>query len=325
MNKVLLEQLHGEGIISDHSFAKIRFENENKLLSVHWEIKTILYLGILLLSSGLGILVYKNIDTIGHQAILLFIALVCAGSFVYCIKHKLPYATTKVASPNTFFDYILLLGCSTFIIFIAYLQYQYNVFGNRYGLATFFPMAMLFLSAYYFDHLGVLSMAITNLAAWLGITITPLHILQDNDFSSGRIIFTGLFLGVLLVTVGWASCKKSIKKHFEFTYSNFGLHILMISCLAAMFEFSPSLPWFGLLLSAAYFFYIKALKDKSFYFILVISLYAYIGISYMFINMLGFMGGFEMAIVYLGFLYFIISAIGLILFLIKTNKKIKAA
>jgi hypothetical protein len=67
-------------------------------------------------------------------------------------------------------DYILLLGCLLLLILIAYLQFQYNVFGNRYGLATFIPMVLLFISAYYFDHIGVLTMAITNLAAWAGIT-----------------------------------------------------------------------------------------------------------------------------------------------------------
>jgi hypothetical protein len=325
MEKELLNQLHAEGILSDPSFAKARLATANKLLSVHWELKTLLYLGVLLLSSGLGILVYKNIDTIGHQVILLFIALVCAGSYAYCSKHKLPFSVARVASPNGFFDYVLVLACSTFIIFIAYLQYQYNVFGNRYGLATFFPMIVLFFSAYYFDHLGVLSMAITNLAAWLGITITPLRILQDNDFNSSRIIFTGLFLGVLLIATGWISYKRNFKKHFEFTYTNFGLHLLSISSLAALFVLYPRLLWFVLLLGVIYFFYVKALKDKSFYFILVIALYGYVGISYMFLSMLDFMGGFGMAMIYLAFLYFIMSAVGLIFFLIKTNKKIKAA
>ena len=276
-----------------------------------------------MLTSGLGILVYKNIDTIGHQAILLFIALICAGSFVYCNKNKEPFATSRVASPNALFDYVLLLGCSMFIIFIAYLQYQYNVFGDRYGLATFFPMVVLFLSAYYFDHLGILSMAITSFGAWLGITITPLRILEANDFNSSRIIFTGLFLGALLIFIGWITRRKEIKSHFEFTYSNFGLHVLLISCLAAMFQF-PYLPWFLLLAGVVTFFYFKALKEKSFYFLLMISLYSYIAVSYVFINFLERTGG-GMGAIYLGFIYFIASAIGLVIFLININKKIKAA
>lgn len=326
MSITVFEQLHAEGLISADAYAKIKLNKEKQLLSVHWEIKTLLYLGVFLLSAGLGILVYKNIDTIGHQVILLFIALVCAGSFFYCFKNKLPFSTGKVAAPNSFFDYILLLACCTFISFIAYLQYQYNLFGNRYGLASFFPMVLLFFSAYYFDHLGVLSLAIANLATWLGFTVTPLQILASNDFNSSRIIFTGLALGVLLMFIAWVTISRNIKRHFEFTYANFGTHTVLVSCLAAMFHFSAVyLVWFLVLLGMIYFFYRKALQEKSFYFILIITLYAYIGTSYVVLNLLEQVGTGDLAPLYLGFLYFIISGIGLVLSLVRTNKKIKAA
>jgi hypothetical protein len=295
------------------------------LLSVHWETKTLLYLGVLLLTSGLGILVYKNIDTIGHQAILFFIALICAGSFFYCIKNKLPFSVNKVEAPNVYFGYVLLLGCLTFISFIGYLQFAYNVFGNRYGLASFFPMLVLFCSAYYFDHLGVLSLAVTNLAAWLGITVTPMQLLKANDFDNSTIIFTGLFLGALLTALAFFTNKKSIKRHFEFTYSNFGMHVLFISCLAALFHFEITyLLWFLLLVALAYLFYRKAIDQKSFYFLLITTLYSYIGISYAVIRLLSAVNSLDMGAIYLGLLYFIGSGIGIVLFLIHTNKKLKS-
>ncbi|MEJ7588484.1 MAG: DUF2157 domain-containing protein [Ferruginibacter sp.] len=324
MDLMVLERLYAEGLISARSYERIKWKQAKGLLSVHWEIKTLLYLGVLLLSGGLGILIYKNIDTIGHQVILLFIALVCAGCFYYCFKKKLPFSPGKVTAPNTFFDYVLLLGCSTFIIFIAYVQYQYNLFGNRFGLACFFPMILLFFSAYYFDHLGVLSMAIVNLAAWMGLTVTPLEILTSNDFKSDTVIFTGLALGTLLTVMAWLTRHRNFKRHYEFTYANFGIHILFISTLAAMFHFTLIyLAWFLLLAVLAYLFYRKAIQEKSFYFILIITLYAFVGTSYVVLNILNQFGE-GMAAVYLGFLYFIVSAIGLVLFLIRTNKKMKA-
>ena len=191
MNTRLFEQLHTEGLLSDKSFEKIKNVSNDKTISLHWDIRTLLYLGVLLLSGGLGILIYKNIDTIGHQAILVFIALTCASAFFYCFKTKLPFALSKVESPNVYFDYVLLLACLTFLSFIAYLQFQYNVFGTRYGLATFLPMLVLFFSAYFFDHLGILSLAITNLAAWIGITVTPSQLLKTNDINSSTIIYMG--------------------------------------------------------------------------------------------------------------------------------------
>jgi hypothetical protein len=320
----LFQQLHEEGAITDDSFGQIKIYQNKKLFSVHWEIKTLLYLGVLLLTGGLGVLVYKNIDTIGHQAILGFIALVCIASFFYCIKTKLPFSANKVAAPNVYFDYVLLLSCLTFISFIAYLQFAYHIFGNRYGLAIFFPMLMLFCTAYYFDHLGILSLAITNLAAWLGITGTPMQLLKANDFDNSNIIFTGLLFGALLIALAFFTNKKNIKKHFEFTYTNFGMHVLFISCLAAMFHFESSyLLWFLLLAVLAYFFYRKSIWQKSFYFLLITTLYGYIGISYVVIRLLSAMNSFDMGAIYLGLLYFIVSAIGLILFLIKTNKKLR--
>ncbi|MEP6711172.1 MAG: DUF2157 domain-containing protein [Ferruginibacter sp.] len=325
MNLPLLDQLHAEGLISRESFQKTKSHAAIKLFSLHWELKTILYLGVMLLSGGLGILVYKNIDSIGHQVILLFIALVCAGCFFYCLKNKLPFSTLRVKAPNSFFDYILLLGCLMFITFIAYFQYQYNVFGSRYGLAVFFPMVVLFFSAYYFDHLGILSLAITNLAAWLGITVTPLHILQANDFNSNTIIYTSVFLGVLLIVLALGTEKKNIKKHFAFTYTNFGLHILFISCLAGMFYFnSIYLLWFLFLAVLVFYFYTKAIADKFFYLLLFCTLYAYTGISYVVIRTLSYMSSLDMAAVYLGLIYFIISGIMLVAFLMRTNKKMKA-
>lgn len=326
MNTQLFEQLHNEGLVSESSFEKIKEDAAKKLFSIHWEIKTLLYLGVLLLSGGLGILIYKNIDTIGHQAILAFIAAVCAGAFYYCVKTKLPFSTAKVESPNVYFDYVLLLGCLTFVSFIAYLQFQYNVFGTRYGLATFFPMLVLFFSAYFFDHLGVLSLAITNLAAWIGVTVTPSQLLRVNDFNSSTIIYSGLFLGALLIALAFVSKQKKWKHHFEFTYTNFGTHVLFISCLSAMFQFDRIyLVWFLLLAALAFFSYMRSMKTKSFYFLVITTLYTYVGISYVVIRMLASISrNSDMGAIYLGLLYFIASGIGLILFLISSNRKIKA-
>jgi hypothetical protein len=321
----LFEQLHTDGHLSSESLQKIKLSKANTLFSVHWELKTILYLGVLLLSGGLGILVYKNIDTIGHQAILFFIGALCTGSFFYCFKNKLPYSNNIVAAPNAFFDYVLLLACLTFITFVGYLQYQYNVFGNRYGLVTFIPMLLLFFTAYYFDHLGILTMAISTLAAWAGISVTPMSVLQENDFDSVTIIFTAFTLGVVLVTLGYFSTKENIKKHFEFTYNNFGIHLLFISTIAAMFHFE-NICWliFILLAGIGYLVYQKSSKEKSFYLLLILSLYVYIGFSYLVTRLLFDIMHVDTDTVVLACFYFIGSAIGIMIFLIKMNKLFKS-
>ena len=319
------QQLHREGLITDDSLQKVEAVEKARLFSLHWELKTLLYLGVTLLSGGLGILVYKNIDTIGHQVILAAIALVSVGCFYYCRRNAAPLSVAKVQVPNPFFDYILLLGCLTMITFIAYLQYAYSVFGSRYGLATFIPMVILFISAYSFDHLGVLSLAITNLAAWMGIAVTPMRIIKENSFDDRRLIYTGLFLGIILLLAAMASEKRNIKKHFEFTYNNFGTHILFISGLAGLFLHEQFfILWFLFLLLIAFYIYRQAMKKNSFYFLLLVSLYTYIALSYVIIRILDKIGFADMNSIYLGLLYFIFSAIALVRILIVFNRKMKA-
>jgi hypothetical protein len=321
LNITVFEQLHKDGLISDLSFGRIKKQESSRLFSIHWELKTVLYIGVLLLTSGLGILIYKNIDTIGHQVILALIALLCTGCFFYCERKKLPFTFSKVKAPNAYFDYILLLGCLTFLTFIAYLQVQYTAFGDAYGLATFIPMIVLFFCAYYFDHLGVLSMAITSLAAWMGIAVTPMKILKANDFADAQIIFAGLALGVFLVAMAHISSVRKLKAHFCFTYLNFGMNILFISGLAGMFHFDKFyLAWLIPLAVLVFYFYRKAMALSSFYFILMITLYSYIGICYVVIRLLmhDLIDSYPLVL-----MYFIVTGISVILFLIKMNKKLK--
>src|ERR1700744_792097 len=107
----LFKKLHAEGLISDQALGQAEAYEDSRLFSLSRELRLLLYLGVLLLTGGLGIVVYNNIDTIGHQAILAFIALITAGSFYYCLRKKAAFSLEKVETPNSLFDYILLLGC----------------------------------------------------------------------------------------------------------------------------------------------------------------------------------------------------------------------
>ena len=326
MNESILEELGQKGFISEDNVLKIKNFQKHLLVSLHWELKTVLYAGVLLLSGGLGILIYKNLDHIGHWIIVTAITLVCTACFGYCFKRKAPFSlTAKVEAPDIFFDYLLLLGCLLFITLIGYLQYQYQLFGmNRYSLAVFIPMLVLFFSAYYFDHLGVLCMAITNLATWVGITISPLQVLKDNLFTDSVIIYTALALGGFLELVSVLTEKKAIKIHFAFTYSNFALHLLFVASLAAMVHAGKLYYLYFLLIPVvAAYYYFKSVNIKSFYFLLMLTLYAYAGLTYLVSKTLFDIADNEGSL-FLIFSYLIGSAVLLVLFLIRMNKKFKS-
>ena len=327
MTDNLYKTLHAEGLISDESFEKISIkEAKPALFSIHWEIKTLLYIGVLLLTSGLGLLIYENIDTIGHEFVLMLIAAICMGCFYYCFKNRLPFSRDKVQSPNSYFDYILLLACTSLLIFVGYLQFEYKAFGTNYGMATFIPMLVLFFVAYYFDHLGILSMAIANLAVWMGVSVTPKQLLLESDFNSETIIYTYLVLGIILIAGAYFTQHFNFKKHFKFSYQHYGIHVAYVALLAGYFHYYDSMIaalWMLGVLLLSILMYKDAFKNKSFYFLLLVVLYSYIAVSSLFVRM--FFETRDESGIYLTLLYFIGSAVGLILLLINLNKKLKAA
>jgi hypothetical protein len=322
----LYENLHSEGIISDASFEKLSKKYYKPLFSVHWELKSLLYLGVLMLTGGLGLLIYENLDTIGHQFVLGLIAIIWIGCFAWCTKNKLPFNAAKVRAPNDAFDYILLLGTISFVTFVGYLQYEYNIFGSNYGMATFIPMLVLFFIAYYFDHLGILSMAIVNLAIWMGVSVTPKALLLHADFNSETIIYTYLLLGILLLLAAMLMQRFNFKRHFKFSYAHYGVHVTFIALLAGYFHYYDSAIaalWMAGIFILAFLVYRDSLRNKSFYFLLLVVLYSYIAVSCLFVRVCMLMQS-QVIFEFLS-LYFIGSAIGFIFLLIHLNKKIKSA
>ena len=318
MKTALSDILLQKELITQSEQENIRREHP---ISVHWDLRSLLYLGILLVTTATGILIYKNIDTIGHGVLLVVIALLVITCFAYCFKKSIGYQHTKVNGSSIWPDYILLAGCLLLLTLVGFAQFQYNFFGNRWGLALFIPMVLLFISAYYFDHIGVLSLAITNLAAWAGIAITPVAVLQQNDFDEQRVMFTGLALGFFLLAIAALSQSKNIKRHFAFTYKNFGIHLFFIFLLAILFYYDGFYLLTFLVLAIASFFLFKdSIKENSIYFLVVTVLYFYIGLSYVSVSLLSInsMGDFYGII-----LYFIFSGIGLIAVFKSLQKKLK--
>nr|WP_299418164.1 DUF2157 domain-containing protein [uncultured Emticicia sp.] len=311
----MVEKLTEKNIISNEQAYQIKVSDSNQVFSIHWELRLLLYLGIMLLSIGLGVLIYKNIDSIGHNIIVALFVLVCLASFYYAFQHRKPFSWGEIEESNNFDDFALLGGCLAFLTLEGYIQYQYNFFTNHYGLAAFLPAFLFFFCAYFFDHRGVLSMAITALASWIGITITPLKILENNDFNNQYIIITAILLGIFLIIIGWVSIQKDLKKHFSFNYFIFGGNLTFIAALSGLF-ISDSEFTYGIIIAVlSYLSIIYARTKQSYLFLLMGVIYGYIAFTYAVFKILP-----SNLNSFLYILYFMLSALGIILFLIKIKE-----
>jgi hypothetical protein len=276
------------------------------------ETQFLLYTGVLLLNAGFGVLVYEHIDTIGHAAVIAgfgFLTLVCFG---YCWWKRPPYSTERTPAPNLYFDYILLLGCLLFLIFIGYWQYQYQVFGRRYGLVTFVPTVVFFAAAYRFDNRLVLGMALAGLAAWFGVTATPRDLIEQGTWDSPMLVLIAALLGVFLIGLGMVLARLDWRRHFEADYIHAALHLICVGSLSGIMALDRPLVWLPVLAAGVAFFIWYARSNNKFYLQLLALLYGYIGFTYtVFRYILPDAGPYT----YFGFL--LLSAIGLVIFLMQ--------
>jgi len=91
-NSDLVDTLTEKNIISEEQATQVKTSDLTQPFSIHWELRLLLYLGIMLLSTGLGFVIYENIDTIGHNILIALVALVCVGCFYYAFNHRKPFS-----------------------------------------------------------------------------------------------------------------------------------------------------------------------------------------------------------------------------------------
>ncbi len=311
MTKGIPRELLEKGFITQDQFTKIDVITSGKVVSVFYELRSLLYLGVLLFTAGVGILIYMNIGDLGHLLSIIALVILTVGCFLYVFKNAPPYTHTAVKPPTPYFDYIVLLGALLFISVLGYLQFQFAILDENLGLATLITSAFFFYIAYRFDHLAILSLAITALASFWSISISPQKWYSGDFFETANLHNTAIIFSAAVAAIALVLDRRSIKKHFTFTYLNFCTLIFFVGAITGMFI---SDYWFIYLMfiygGCAFAFYMAKWK-KSFLFLLYAFVSAYIGTTFFLAETI-LRDVFE-----IWFLYSIASCGGFIYFIIK--------
>lgn len=308
------KKLQEQKLIDDSQFEFLNAVDTNKIISVFYELRIMLYLGIMLLSTGVGYFAYQNMGKIGHIVSMLALLVAVVFCFLYILKNTSPYSNDEVKVSNPYYDYILILAALLIIGLFSYIQVYFNLVQLLLKWSTFISAVILFFMAYRFDNRGLLSMGITAFSATFGVVISPVNWTQGEWLPTLSLYNTGIILGIAFVLLGQISGIKKIKGHFQFTYQNTGLLIFFIAGLAAVFD-SNYAGWYALflmLVSLAVSFY--CWKYKEFLFFLYSSISAYIAFTYLLIKLVEMSDAWVLL-----FYYFPVSCILYIMFLY--NKK----
>lgn len=274
--------LYEKGLITENQFEEVKAYRNLNIFSVNAELKLFLYLSVLLFTSGIGILIYENIDTIGHIAILSLLLIIIAICFYYCFKNSKGFQKAETTFEHPVLEYLVLLANILTCIFIGYLQFQYKPFGEHYGLATLVLTIVSFFCAYYFDNKSVLTIAVTGLAAYIGLSVTPQDLLNGNDFyASDSLSYSAVMLGVLLIVWTIYSNRISLKTHFSLIFLTFALHIISIAAISNLLH-HYILIWLifaGVLIGSTFYFYKVSYEFKAMSIYVFMIVYGYVGIN----------------------------------------------
>lgn len=278
INKFLSKKLVEKNLISEDEHQEIVNYRKQGIFSLHNELLSFLYISILLFTSGIGILIYKNIDTIGHLAILASNFIIMIICFYFSLKKVKPWNKKEVLFDNPLYDYIVLLGSILATIFIGYLQFQYSIFGTDYKFVSLISAFFCFGFAYYFDNKTVLSIALTALTTFIGITLTPKTLLANEIYNNLYLTFSGLALGIVILLWNKYSEQQNLKKHFEFVFTTYALHLIGICIISGLltnswFVFVPFLTGFS------YYFHLLSKKQMATSIFIFCLVYSYIAFN----------------------------------------------
>jgi hypothetical protein len=231
-----IKDLLEKNILHEDQTQKLQAIYSGNLVSVYYELRLILYLGVILLTAGVGIIIYLNIGSIGHILSILGLFVATLACFVFAFLKGKPFSESKVEHTLPYLDYIVLLGALLLVAALGYVQFQFELLNNYLGVSSLFSAIIFFFIAYRFDHIGVLSLGITALAAFFGISTSPVAWHSYDFFTAAPLVNVSIVFGLALIALAFFLNKYEIKSHFTFTYYHFGLLLIFIASLSGLFS-----------------------------------------------------------------------------------------
>lgn len=305
------KELFQRDLINDKQYQYMESIRTNKIVSLYYELRLMLYLGIMLFTGGVGYFAYQNMGEVGH---LLAMALLGAGiafGFYFIHKFAKPYSNLEVTVNHVYFDYILILVSLLIIALFTYVQVYFNLVELMINSTSYITAALFVYMAYRYDNRALLSMSITVLAAAVGLSIIPIDWKTGEWQVSTNLYASSILLGLVIAAVGQISQYKNIKKHFRFTYQNFGLLLFFIGCLSAVFSTDHGLFYALLTLVSAGLVTYYTWVYREFLFFLYANIAGYIALTYLLFKAINNLSGDYIIFVY----YFPVTCIVYIVFI----------
>ena len=234
-----VERLEADGVLGSREAAHLGRIARGELLSVDRLLHAMLYGGVLVATSGAGLLLKDRIEDLGPVALALLIAVAAAACLAWVWRTAPPWTPDRTAGAGVAQDYILLLGALLLAADLAFCEWQFTPLGKEW------PWHLLFVSLIYaalalrFDSRLLFALSLTTFAAWRGVASLRLEqtVFGWNDATDIERA-NALGCGLLFLLVGAGCLKRRVKPHFEPVAAFTGWALLLSA--AAMGIYSDS-------------------------------------------------------------------------------------
>jgi predicted membrane protein DUF2157 len=187
-----------------------------ELVSVHRELRLLLYGGILVAMTGVGLLVKQNFERIGPLAIAAALGVAAAGCLGWVHRSAPPFSWGETRSPDFAFEYLLLLGVLLLGADLAYVEAQFTPLGDAWPWHLLILSVVSVLLAVRYDSRIVFSLALSTFAAWRGVSVLLLErAFWSGPDPAGSLRANAIGCGLAFLLLGAALVRLDRKLHFE--------------------------------------------------------------------------------------------------------------
>ncbi len=303
-----LEQWKVQGKISPEQQAHLASFSRGEPFSLFLELNVLLYAGVLAFVAGLGWTVSTWSKQLGDVVVLAVLTAILAASFWYCFARGPAWSVAETAASSPIFDYVLYLGSLVWSVELGYIENRFHLLSGKWDLYLLVSAVLFFFLAYRFDNRLVLSLGLSGLAGWFGLTISHWSAHPDDEYREYALLYC------LLVGVGGALLKRGgVKAHFFGTYLNIVANVLFWAVLSGVFQRQEYGVWFLGLLVACGASLAWGLVRREFVFVAYAAVYGYVGVSSLIIR--------DMHDATAILSYFVVSGVAMLVALIRIGRR----
>lgn len=211
-------RLRDRGLITPEAAAWRMAVENREIFSVYPEVRLMAWGGAVLVAAGVAVLVGRNYERIGPLAIAIAVAVAAIACYLFAWSRR---ANPR---PSLIDDYIVLLGALLISADLGFIEKQILQRDSEWFLLV---LAVLHaIAAYAFDSRLVLSLSLTALASWFGVSQAVFEPVRTA---------TSAFICSAVILV-WRAVDARFRTTFTAVFDHYAGNIAFLAALTLTFD-----------------------------------------------------------------------------------------